>query len=129
MPVLTDKPYPGRPPLTLVQAKALTPNDYVCLLYRRYSGRAHRVAVARVNGWPVVWKRRPDRVRVPWKFGMYDYGAIEQDTLHQYSWCDGNGGWYGSGRVDLDRLAGQRIKEFEHQRRVMKIKKSQRILP
>lgn len=35
------------------------------------------VVFATVNGNLKTWKRSPNRVRVPWKYGMYEYGAWE----------------------------------------------------
>lgn len=126
-----DKPFPGRPPLTLLQAKALSTNDYVCLRYFRYGSRQvkGRVAVAKINGWPKTWVRSPEKVRVPWKFGMYDFGVVDETNLEDYSWCDGGGGWLGDRYPDLDRLAAEWIKRYTHERAMAKLKKAQRFLP
>jgi hypothetical protein len=32
---------------------------------------------ARITGAVKTWKTDPDRIRVPWKHGLYTYGAIE----------------------------------------------------
>ena len=42
----------------------------------------------KVNGMPKIWKRHPDRIRVPLKRGLYEYGELT------------NGGWEG-GRFTL----------------------------
>jgi len=65
--------------ITLEQAKALRHGD---ILYhatnRNSNGTPQRW---RVNGQPQVWKRTPSRVRVPLKYGLYSYDAIDETTL------------------------------------------------
>jgi hypothetical protein len=36
----------------------------------------------RVNGAVRTWKRSPERIRVPLKHGMYEYGAITQHNIN-----------------------------------------------
>jgi len=33
---------------------------------------------AKVNGTPKRWKRDRDRIRIPFKYGMYEHGAFER---------------------------------------------------
>jgi hypothetical protein len=65
--------------ITLEQAKSLR---YGQTLYhaknRNSDGTPQRW---RVNGKPQVWKRTPSRVRVPLKYGLYSYDAIDETTL------------------------------------------------
>lgn len=36
----------------------------------------------RINGQPKTWKRQPDKVQIPYKYGLYEYGYItERDTV------------------------------------------------
>jgi len=36
----------------------------------------------KVNGKPKTWKRSPERVQIPYKYGLYEYGYItERDTV------------------------------------------------
>lgn len=70
-------------PLTLDQAKALRPGNTLYCLYDRDSrGYAKKV---KVNGQPKTWKRSPDRVRIPYKYGLYGYGYIGENDLDQFS--------------------------------------------
>ena len=72
-------------PLTLAQAKLLTPNDYLCSrIHKKKDGRPITV---RVNGQPQVWKRNPGAARVPWKYGLYEYGAVTETDLKNWTLC------------------------------------------
>ena len=66
--------------ISLEQAKRLQYGD---MLYhavdRNADGTARRW---RVNGKPKVWKRSPDRVRVPVKHGLYAYDYVTEADLH-----------------------------------------------
>jgi hypothetical protein len=70
------------PPLTLDQAKGLEYRDELYSFdYMDSTGYPSRV---RVNGRPLTWKRSPERVKVPWKYGLYEYGYIEE--YHLSAW-------------------------------------------
>lgn len=43
----------------------------------------NRTARWRVNGQVKTWKRSPERVRVPVKFGLYAYDAITEDSIQR----------------------------------------------
>jgi hypothetical protein len=47
------------------------------------SGRYPRV---RVNGAPKLWKTRPESVRVPYKYGLYEYGYLTESDLQSKLW-------------------------------------------
>jgi hypothetical protein len=47
------------------------------------SGRFPRV---KVNGKPQTWKTRPGHVRVPYKYGLYEYGEITHADLSLGLW-------------------------------------------
>lgn len=83
-------------PVTLEDLKSATYGQHFVYTGKHDStGRFLRV---RVNGKPKTWKTRPNEVRVPWKYGLYEYGAIThahialglwfvemsaEDTLHR----------------------------------------------
>lgn len=33
-----------------------------------------------INGNPKTWVRQPERVKVPFRYGLYEYGHITEDT-------------------------------------------------
>lgn len=71
------KPLQG---LTIEQAKALRPGNVLYhLTERNYDNTPQRW---RVTGQPKVWKTNPNRVRVPVKHGLYDFGYITEDNLN-----------------------------------------------
>lgn len=39
----------------------------------------------RVNGKVKLWKRNPNKVRVPVKYGLYTYDYVTEENLHQLS--------------------------------------------
>lgn len=55
-------------PMTLEEAKQLTYGDHPSVILN--SGR---VGVVKVNGAVRRWKREPDRIEVPAKYGIYEY--------------------------------------------------------
>lgn len=87
---------PWGPPLTLEMAKFLTPNDHLCYRFLRRTGRTKKDqpsgVMVRVSGQPQTWKRSPERVRVPWKYGMYESGAVNEGNLGDFTLCDGLAG-------------------------------------
>ena len=68
--------------MTLEQAKNLQQGDEVYSTRACYSrGGPCRL---RINGMAKTWKRDPRRVRVPWKYGLYDYGYITSQSLEDF---------------------------------------------
>lgn len=71
------KKYSGREgsaefrPMLLEEAKMLRYGEHIWALAR--DGSAVRV---KVNGTPKRWKKDPDRIEVPYKYGMYEYGTF-----------------------------------------------------
>jgi len=57
--------------MMLEEAKLLHYGDSIWVLAR--DGSARRV---KVNGAVRRWKREPDRIEVPFKYGMYEYGTL-----------------------------------------------------
>lgn len=58
--------------MTLEEGKLLGYGDHIWVLAR--DGSARRV---KVNGAVKRWKREPDRIEVPFKYGMYEYGTFQ----------------------------------------------------
>lgn len=58
-------------PMLLEEGKMLGYNDTVWVLAN--DGSARRVTV---KGKVRRWKRDPDRIEVPYKYGMYEYGTL-----------------------------------------------------
>lgn len=66
--------------ITLEQAKNLKHGD---ILWHVSDRNADNTPVRwRVNGKVKTWKRNPNRVQVPVKHGLWDYGYITEDNLH-----------------------------------------------
>ena len=55
--------------LTVEEAKSLRCGDRVL-----FQGADGSLCEVKVNGEPKTWKREPNRVVVPWKYGLYNYG-------------------------------------------------------
>lgn len=63
--------------ITLDEAKALEYGDHIKVLDRHGA-----VADAKVNGKVRRWKREPDRIEIPCKYGLYEYFTL---TNHNYT--------------------------------------------
>lgn len=60
--------------------RALTPTEAKLLQYGQripFRDKQGQVREIKVNGAPKTWKRSPDRVEVPCKYGMYEYATFE----------------------------------------------------
>lgn len=69
--------------ITLAQAKSLRHGQILYHVeHRNADGTPRRW---RVNGAPKTWKRSPERVRVPLKFGLYGYDYLTERDLHLVS--------------------------------------------
>lgn len=69
--------------ITLEQAKAL---KYGTILYHVANKNADGTPQRwKVNGVPKIWKRSPERVRVPLKHGLYTYGYLTEEDLNLVS--------------------------------------------
>lgn len=62
--------------MTLEQAKNLKYGD---VIYYRFGKRITRY---KVNGKPKTWKREPNRIEIPLKFGLYTYDRADESHLH-----------------------------------------------
>jgi hypothetical protein len=61
--------------MTLTEAKAL--KGYEILTHKTLTNSTGRLN-ARLNGKPKTWKTRPDAIRIPAKYGLYEYFQIGQ---------------------------------------------------
>lgn len=65
--------------ITLEQAKSLYKGQVLHHVHNRNAdGTPQRW---RVNGAVKTWKRDPNRIRVPLKYGLYGYDYLTQDDL------------------------------------------------
>ena len=73
--------------ITLEEAKALKRGDMLHhTLNKNADGTPQRW---RVNGKVRRWKRDPDRIQVPIKYGLWGYDVITEDDLDLVSMGDG----------------------------------------
>ena len=63
-------------PLTIDEAKRLRSGSHVW--FYTAQGDAKR---AKVNGKPKTWKRSPERVEVPLKYGLYEYATFDENDI------------------------------------------------
>ncbi len=63
--------------LTEEEKRQLTSGNHVYI--QSSCGCFRRV---KINGQPKTWKHQPDRVQIPYKYGLYEFGYItENDTV------------------------------------------------
>ncbi|MDD5387673.1 MAG: hypothetical protein PHQ22_10810 [Sulfuricurvum sp.] len=53
------------------------------------SGTLHKPRVWRVNGACKLWKRSPERFRLPIKRGLYEHGYITEENAHLFALNEG----------------------------------------
>ena len=74
----------GLRPITLADLQfAHYHQEFIFIGKHNSSGRFPRV---RVNGSPKLWKTRPGSVRVPFKYGLYEYGYLTEHDLSTGMW-------------------------------------------
>ena len=89
--------------MTLEQAKNLKPYDHIYAV--DYDASPPRVIRVKVNGKPKTWKRRPNDVLIPVKYGLYTYFDIWDNDLD----C-----WYlteDEAQAELQRFLAKRKKK------------------
>lgn len=64
--------------ITLEEAKNLKYGDHIKVLDRHGA-----VADAKVNGQVKRWKREPDRISIPCKYGLYEYFTLTNSDYEQ----------------------------------------------
>lgn len=67
--------------LTLAKAKTLTGGER--LTHKTERDSRGELKTVKVNGKAKTWKTRPDAVRVPAKYGLYQYFQIGQGDTDQ----------------------------------------------
>lgn len=67
-------------PITLQQAKQLTFGDYIYSNHFTYADNCTPKRW-RVNGQVKTWKRDPDRIQIPVKYGLYDHAYLCAGTI------------------------------------------------
>ena len=72
----------SRMAIALEQAKSLTWHDM--LYHVRYRNADGTPVRCRVNGAVKTWTRSPQKVQVPWKHGMHEYGYLTESDLDDF---------------------------------------------
>jgi len=67
--------------MTFEQAKALTNQILYCNYHTNCKGEPSKV---RVNGKVKLWKRNPNRIQVPLKYGLRDCFYLTEDNLNNF---------------------------------------------
>lgn len=65
--------------ISVKQAKKLTYRDTI-YVKNQYGSDGYRVRW-RINGKVKTWKRNPDKIEIPIKHGLYDYGYLDNSNL------------------------------------------------
>lgn len=66
--------------ITLNQAKQLTHGTILYHVSQRNADKSP--ARWRVNGNVKTWKRQPERLQIPVKYGLYGYDYLTENDLH-----------------------------------------------
>jgi hypothetical protein len=61
--------------LTLNELKNLTHSEVYI------QGKCGHFLKVRINGQVKTWKRNPDKVQIPYKYGLYEYGYITENDI------------------------------------------------
>lgn len=70
-------------PLSLEEAKNLKYGNTV--YFRKENDSRGALKKVKVNGQVKTWKRNTERVQIPWKYGLYDYGYITELYLDDWT--------------------------------------------
>jgi hypothetical protein len=65
--------------MKIEEAKQLKCGDYIYIINEHYKSSGGRKRL-KVNGMPKLWKRDPERIRIPVKYGLYDTGEVTNGT-------------------------------------------------
>ena len=65
----------------ITKAQAMTTNNFEMVNHNNSDGTPVRW---RRNGATKTWKTRPDHFKIPVKYGLYDYGYIDQDNATDF---------------------------------------------
>jgi hypothetical protein len=64
--------------LTLEEKKAMPYSHVFILCQNPRNPHYNKFLEVKVNGASKIWKRSPDKVRIPYKYGMYEFGYITE---------------------------------------------------
>lgn len=64
--------------MNLTEAKNLKLGDH--LQHKSIKNTSGLIRV-KVNGKPKTWKRQPEKVRIPYKYGLYEFGYIYENEI------------------------------------------------
>lgn len=65
----------------ITKTQAMTTNNFESTTYKNADGTPVRW---RRNGKTKTWKTRPADFRIPVKYGLYEYGYIDQNNADQF---------------------------------------------
>lgn len=68
--------------MNLEQAKQLRYGQH--LVHKTRVNKSGNPLRVKVNGKPRTWKRQPEKIEVPVKYGLYEYATLNQDDLLQW---------------------------------------------
>ncbi|MFA6335819.1 MAG: hypothetical protein WCX48_09785 [Bacteroidales bacterium] len=69
--------------ITLEEAKKLSPGMWI--YHRTEKDSKGEPKRWKVSGQPVVWKKTPEKVEVPIKYGMYTNSRLTERNLYYFS--------------------------------------------
>jgi len=64
----------------ITKQEAMTIREVFFIITNPRNNHYGEIRKARVNGQCKTWKTRPQDFRLPFKYGMYEYGYIDQDN-------------------------------------------------
>ena len=66
--------------LSLEDKKQLKNGDHVYLPCTNHSNKHFGAFLeVKINGKPKTWKRKPERVQIPYKYGLWEHGYITEN--------------------------------------------------
>ena len=68
--------------MNLEQAKQLRYGQH--LVHKTAVNKSGRPLRVKVNGKPRTWKRQPEKIEVPVKYGLYEYAVLTQLNIHEW---------------------------------------------
>lgn len=54
----------------------------------KFKNRAGKIITLKINGCPKRWKRKPDHIKVPVKYGLYEYGYLTERDIDNVTFGD-----------------------------------------
>lgn len=69
--------------ISIEEARDLMPGQII--YHRRNKNKDGTAQRWKVNGAVKTWVRNPNRIKVPLKFGMYDYGYLTELNISEFT--------------------------------------------